>query len=284
MNQTARIHDVTRRHFFQDCGMGLGKIALATLLARDSFAFGEGNSTSATNALDSLHFPPRAKRVIFLFMAGAPSQLDLFDYKPRLKELEGKPIPPSVIQGQRYAFIQPDAAVLGPRFDFVNCGQSGTLLSEVMPHLAKVVDELAIVRSVHTDLFNHAPAQLFMNTGFGIPGRPSMGAWLSYGIGCDADDLPAFVVLKSGSSLSGGAAMWSARFLAVGSSGCPLSRTGRSDFACFEPRWVRPTSATRYTRSDPPNESAATGCHRRSRDCHAHQRLRNGVSNAVSST
>lgn len=228
MNRTARIHDVTRRHFFQDCGMGLGKIALATLLARDNLAFGQTNSTSATNALAQLHFPPRAKRVIFLFMAGAPSQLDLFDYKPRLKELEGKPIPPSVIQGQRYAFIQPDAAVLGPRFDFVNCGQSGTLLSEVMPHLAKVVDELAIVRSVHTDLFNHAPAQLFMNTGFGIPGRPSMGAWLSYGIGCDADDLPAFVVLKSGSSLSGGAAMWSAGFLPSVHQGVPFRGQGEA--------------------------------------------------------
>ena len=142
------------------------------------------------------------------------------------KKLEGKPIPPSVIKGQRYAFIQPDAAVLGPRFRFAKHGESGAELSEVQPHLAKVVDDIAIVKSVHTDLFNHSPAQLFVNTGSGIPGRPSMGAWLSYGLGSEADDLPAFVVLKSGGSLSGGAAMWSAGFLPQTHQGVPFRGQG----------------------------------------------------------
>ncbi|MFT5522285.1 MAG: hypothetical protein ACI9HK_000228 [Pirellulaceae bacterium] len=212
---TSKLQQQTRRHFFQNCGIGLGQVALTSLLS---------GSLRGEEASDLI---PRAKRVIYLFMAGAPSQLELFDYKPKLKELEGKPIPPSVVKGQRYAFIQPDAAVLGPRFKFSKQGESGVEISEVLPHLAKVVDKLAFVRSVYTDKFNHSPAQLFMNTGFGIPGRPSMGAWLSYGIGAEADDLPAFVVLKSGGSLSGGGSMWSSGFLPSEHQGVPFR--GRGD-------------------------------------------------------
>ncbi len=211
-----------RRHFFRDCGVSVGKIALASLLAGEATAANKTNPT----APKPTHFPPKAKRVIYLFMAGAPSQLELFDHKPKLAELEGKPIPPEVIKGQRYAFIQPDAAVLGPRFKFARHGESGAEVSEVLPHLSKVVDDIAIARSVHTDLFNHSPAQLFVNTGSGIPGRPSMGSWLSYGIGSDADDLPSFVVLKSGGSLSGGAAMWSNGFLPGTHQGVPFRGKG----------------------------------------------------------
>ena len=146
----------TRRHFFRDCGLGIGKIACASLLAGD---MGQAAETDVVNptAARKPHFPARAKRVIYLFMAGAPSQLELFDHKPKLAELEGKPIPPSVVKGQRYAFIQPDAAVLGPRFRFGKHGKSGAEISEMLPHLSKVVDEIAMVRSVHTDLFNHSP-------------------------------------------------------------------------------------------------------------------------------
>ena len=216
----------TRRRFFADCGLGVGKIALASLLAEGLPGAGRASaadpSISAPRRAEPPHFKPTAKRVIFLFMAGAPSQLDLFDYKPKLAELEGRPIPPSVIAGQRYAFIQPDAAVLGPRFRFARHGDSGAEISTALPHLAGVVDEVAFVRSVHTDLFNHSPAQLLMNTGSGIPGRPSMGAWLSYGLGGEADDLPTFVVLKSGGSLSGGSAMWSAGFLPAVHQGVPF--------------------------------------------------------------
>ena len=129
------------------------------------------------------HFAPKAKRVIHLFMAGAPSQLDLFDHKPELTRLEGKPLPPSVIGGQRYAFIRPDAAVLGPRFEFARHGQCGAELSEMLPHLADVVDDICIIKSVQTDQFNHAPAQIFFNTGFSQPGRPSLGSWVLYGLG-----------------------------------------------------------------------------------------------------
>ncbi|MEC9130183.1 MAG: DUF1501 domain-containing protein, partial [Verrucomicrobiota bacterium] len=165
----------TRRHFFQDCGLGIGKMALASLLAREGLRGATGD-----RPLDYMRHPIKAKRVIFLFMAGAPSQLELFDHKPKLKEMEGKPIPPSVIQGQRYAFIQPDAAVLGPRFPFSQHGQSGVELSDRLPYLSQIVDDIAVVKSLHTDHFNPAPAQLFMTTGSGIPGRASMGSWLSY--------------------------------------------------------------------------------------------------------
>src|SRR5947207_3244702 len=156
--------EITRRHFFKECGLGVGKIALASLLS-------EGVSQSASAQIQNpkskiqnpliprpTHFTPKAKRVIHLFMAGAPSQLDLFDYKPNLAELEGKPIPPSVIGGQRYAFIQPNAAVLGPRFPFARHGKSGAELSSMLPHLAKVVDDICILKAVKTDQFNHAPA------------------------------------------------------------------------------------------------------------------------------
>ncbi len=217
----------TRRQFFQDCGIGVGKIALASLLASGQRSrVLAGDAFVSPTAPRVSHFAAKAKRVIYLFMGGAPSQLELFDNKPELAKLEGKPLPPSVIKGQRYAFIQPDAAVLGPRFRFARHGQTGAEISQKLPHLAKVVDEISIVRSVHTDLFNHAPAQLFMNTGSGIPGRPSMGSWLSYGIGSEADDLPSFVVLKSGGSLSGGASLWSAGFLPGTHQGVPFRSQG----------------------------------------------------------
>jgi hypothetical protein len=204
--------DITRRHFLRDCGYGVGKAALASLL------YGSAGLNPAARAADALapkkpHFAGKAKAVIHLFMAGAPSQLDLFDHKPQLAKLEGKPLPPEVIKGQRYAFIRPDAAVLGPRFKFAKHGQSGAELSEVLPHTAKVVDDICILKAVHTDQFNHAPAQIFFNTGFGQPGRPSMGSWVVYGLGCETKNLPAFVVMSTGSGISGGAANWSSGFL-----------------------------------------------------------------------
>ena len=215
----------TRRHFFRDCGVGVGKIALASLLAERGLSSAAAAPTTPFTPKPT-HYAPKAKRVIYLSMIGAPSQLELFDNKPKLRELDGKPIPPSVVAGQRYAFIQPDAAVLGPRFNFQKHGQSGQELSEVLPNLGKVVDEIAVVRSLHTDQFNHSPAQLFFNTGSPIPGRPAMGSWLSYGIGSEANDLPSFVVLKGGGSLSGGAAMWSSGFLPSSHQGVPFRSQG----------------------------------------------------------
>ena len=221
------LRNLSRRQFCHDAGVSVGKIALASMLAQANLTTGQARAAVVNpTAPKQPHFPATAKRVIYLFMAGAPSQLDLFDHKPKLTELEGKPIPPEVIKGQRYAFIQPDAAVLGPRFRFRKHGASGTELSDAVPHLAKVVDEIAFAKSVHTDLFNHSPAQLMINTGSGIPGRPSMGSWLSYGLGSEADDLPSFVVLKSGGNLSGGAAMWSAGMLPSTHQGVPFRGQG----------------------------------------------------------
>jgi uncharacterized protein (DUF1501 family) len=219
---------LTRRQLFATCGVGVGKIALASMLRSASShpSRSVAGQTPLANGGSGLHHAAKAKRVIYLFMAGAPSQLDLFDYKPKLVEWEGKPIPPSVIAGQRYAFIQPNAAVLAPRFKFAKYGQSGAELSEMLPHTASVADDLAIIKSVHTDQFNHAPAQLFVNTGSGLPGRPAMGSWLSYGIGNEANDLPSFVVLTSGDNLSGGAAMWSAGFLPGEHQGVPFRSSG----------------------------------------------------------
>ncbi len=223
MNESLR--QLTRRHFFHDCGLGLGRIGLASAMAG---GFGNLARAAVSNPLSprDTHFGPKAKRVIFMFMAGAPSQLELFDDKPKLRELDGKPIPPSVIAGQRYAFIQPNAAVLAPRFPFAKHGRCGAELSDRLPHLTGIVDDIAIVKSMKTDQFNHAPAQLFLNTGHGLPGRPAMGSWLSYGIGSEADDLPSFVVLKSGGNLSGGAAMWSAGFLPGSHAGVPFREAG----------------------------------------------------------
>ena len=220
--------NVTRRHFLQQCGVGLGKIALAGLLTDSLTGRLFGATSSAANPLapKKPHFPGKAKRVIHLFMAGAPSQLELFDHKPELAKLEGKPLPPSVIGGQRYAFIRPDAAVLGPRFKFAKYGQSGAELSEMLPHLAKVVDDICLIRSVRTDQFNHAPAQIFFNTGFSQPGRPCLGSWTLYGLGAETQELPAFVVMSTGSGLSGGSALWSSGFLPTIYSGVRFRNQG----------------------------------------------------------
>jgi uncharacterized protein (DUF1501 family) len=228
MNRTEISTSVTRRHFFQDCGVGVGKIALASLLGSAALSAGAMAEQQPANPLAArpAHFAPKAKAVIHLFMAGAPSQLEMFDYKPELTRLEGKPIPPSVIGGQRYAFIRPDAATLGPRFKFARHGESGAELSEVLPNLVKVVDDLCIIRSCTTDQFNHAPAQIFFNTGFSQPGRPSLGSWVTYGLGAETSELPAFVVMSTGAGISGGAANWASGFLPTLYSGCRFRNQG----------------------------------------------------------
>ena len=207
-----RCLDITRRHFLRDCGVGVGKMALAGLLAD---RLGAQIPASFVNPLapQPAHFAGKAKAVIHLFMAGAPSHLDLFDYKPDLTRIDGKPLPPSVTAGQRLAFIRADAAVMGPQFKFARHGQSGMEISEALPYLSKIVDDICLIRSCHTDQFNHAPAQTFFQTGFAVPGRPSIGSWATYGLGCVTSELPAFVVLSTGAGISGGSGLWSSGFL-----------------------------------------------------------------------
>ena len=192
--------DLGRREILRQGSLGLGALALAQLFGERARAQGAP--------------PPKAKRVVYLHMAGAPSHLDLFDPKPALLELNGKPVPDSFIAGERFAFIKGHPKVLASPYKFAKYGQGGGEFSELLPRLASNADRFAIVRSMHTPEFNHAPAQLFLQTGHARVGRPSFGAWLSYGLGSMNRDLPTFVVLTSGRfGPDGGASLWGPGFL-----------------------------------------------------------------------
>ena len=202
---------VSRRWFFEQCGVGLGSIALGQLMAQNASA-----STDNLNplALKQPHFAPKAKRVIFLFMAGAPSHLELFDHKPELTKFDGSLPPAELLKGYRAAFINPNSKLMGSKYGFQKYGQNGTELSELLPHLGEVIDDVSVIKSMVTDAFNHAPGQLLMNTGTMQFGRPSMGAWALYGLGSETRDLPSFVVFSSGTKgPSGGSSCWGSGFL-----------------------------------------------------------------------
>lgn len=186
---------VSRRWFFEQCGVGLGVAALHTLFAENSYAAAPADDPLAPKEPP---FPAKAKRVIFLFMAGAPSHIELFDNKPQLSKFDGTLPPAELLKGYRAAFINPNSKLMGPKFQFKRYGESSTELAELLPHLGAIVDDVAIVKSMVTDAFNHAPGQLLMNTGTMQFGRPSMGAWLLYGLGSETRDLPGFVVFSSG--------------------------------------------------------------------------------------
>ena len=209
--------DTARRWFLKDCGVGLGALALRSLAAAPANPL----------APKIPHFAPKAKRVIFLFMAGAPSHLELFDNKPQLAKFDGTLPPADLLKGYRAAFINPNSQLLGPKFQFARHGKSGAELSELLPHLAKVVDDIAIVKSMTTDAFNHAPGQLLMNTGSMIFGRPSFGAWTTYGLGSESQDLPAFVVFSTGKKgPSGGNSCWGSGFLPTVHQGVQFRASG----------------------------------------------------------
>ena len=232
---------ITRRWFFKQCGVGLGSISLASLLGNSLF----GSTSQKIKVTDPLiprasHFAPKAKRVIYLFQAGAPSQLDLFDYKPSLVKYDGKPVPAEIVKNQQYAFIRPDAELFASKFKFAKHGKSGAELSETLPHLAGVVDDIALVKSMTTDAFNHAPAQIFMNTGSTQFGRPSMGSWVTYGLGSESQNLPGFVVLSSGGGTSGGASNWGCGFLPTVYQGVPFRRTGDPILSLANPAGITP--------------------------------------------
>jgi hypothetical protein len=213
---------LTRRWFFRDCALGLGGLALGSMLANKAAAAGPGVADPL--APRQPHFAPRAKSVIFLFMAGAPSQLELFDHKPTLAKYNGQPVPKDVLGGQTYAFIKPDSAIYAPEFTFARHGRSGAWISEALPHLAEVADDISIIRSMTTDAFNHAPGQIMMNTGSQQFGRPSMGAWVTYGLGSESQDLPGFVVLNSANGLSGGNGNFGSGFLPSVYQGVPFRK------------------------------------------------------------
>src|SRR5829696_72510 len=223
---------IARRWFLRQCGVGLGSIGLAHLLADES-------KPSDPLAPKQPHFAARAKNVIFLFMAGGPSHLELFDNKPGLSKWDGKLPPAELLKGYRAAFIDPRSRLLGPKFEFAKHGKSGAELSELLPHTATVADELCIVKSVTTDAFNHAPAQIFMNTGAQQFGRPSLGAWTLYGLGSESRDLPGFVVFSTGSKgPSGGNSNWGSAFLPTVYQGVQFRSTGDPVLYMSNPRGV----------------------------------------------
>jgi hypothetical protein len=229
LNSVDPLQALTRRHFFSRCAMGLGGIALTSLLNDRKLLAADATKPVNPLAPKPGHFPARAKNVIYLFMAGAPSQLELFDYKPKLIELNGQPIPQSFIEGKRFAFMDSShgTKLLGTRRKFTQHGRNGVWVGELFPHTATIVDDITLVKSCAAELFNHAPAKLFMNTGSGQFGRPSMGAWVTYGIGSECDNLPGFVVLQSGPrGPRGGAVNWGSGFLPTTYQGVPLRGSG----------------------------------------------------------
>jgi hypothetical protein len=234
-----RLRLLTRRHFFSQCRIGLGSLALATFLNDGKLSGAEPGQTVNPLTPKPPHFPARARAVIFLFMAGGPSQIDLFDPKPRLQQLDGQPIPESYIKDKRFAFIRGTPKLIGSKRKFARYGIAGAEITDVLPHLASVADDLAIVRSMVTDVFNHGPAKLFMNTGSPQFGRPSMGAWVTYGIGSESQDLPGFVVLQSpGRGPRGGALLWGSAFLPTTYQGVTFRSAGAPILNLASPKGV----------------------------------------------
>jgi hypothetical protein len=197
------LQDVTRRQFFGHAGLGIGAMALHAMLAKSGLA-----------AEDAYRIPAKAKSIIYLHMAGSPSQIDLFEHKPALTKFHGQDCPQEYLEGKRFAFIKGTPKMLGPQFKYGQYGEAGQWICELLPRLASVIDDVCVIRSMHTDQFNHAPAQLLLHTGNSLLGYPAMGSWVTYGIGSENEDLPGFVVLASGGKTpSAGKSLWSSGFL-----------------------------------------------------------------------
>ncbi|MFY0650793.1 MAG: DUF1501 domain-containing protein [Cyclobacteriaceae bacterium] len=206
-----KLEFTTRRHFLKKCSTGLGGIALTSLMG-PQYLLGKNGNVVDGGVLP--HFAPKAKRVIYMHMAGGPSQLELFDFKPELQSLNGLDCPQSLLEGKRFAFIQGTPKMLGPLYKFDRHGGSGAYVSDRLPHFSKIVDDVAFIKSMHTDEFNHAPAQLFLQTGSPRTGRPSIGSWVTYGLGSENENLPGFMVLVSGGKTpSSGKSAWGSGFL-----------------------------------------------------------------------
>ena len=234
MNEEQR-QIAARRWFLGQCGLGLGSMALQSMTPPPG---------------DDFRVPARVKNVIFLFMAGGPSQLELFDYKPKLQELSGKPVPESVLRGKRFAFMDSffkgKLTLLGTNRRFARHGERGTWISELLPHTARIADKISIVRTFATDVPNHVPAKIMLNTGSPRFGRPSMGAWITYGIGSETRDLPGFVVLQSGPrGPRGGSLNWGSGFLPSRFQGVPFRASGDPILNLQSPRGVDPDQQRR---------------------------------------
>lgn len=230
------VQQTTRRFFLGQCKVGVGAIALASLLEREAEA-----GAAAPLAPKTPHFPGKAKSVIYLHMAGSPPQQELFDFKPKLVELNGKPCPKEFLEKERFAFIKGHPHLLGTPYRFAPRGKCGTSISELLPHLSEVADDIAVVRSMYTDQFNHAPAQLFLHTGSARFGNPSMGAWITYGLGSENQDLPGFMVLVSaGKTPDAGKSVWGSGFLPTIFQGVECRTVGEPVLYVTNPKGMSP--------------------------------------------
>ena len=235
----------TRRHFFSRCGIGVGGMALASLMGEGRSLATESPYVDSSLVPRKPHFEPKAKNIIYLFMAGGPSQLELFEYKPKLQQLDGQPPPEYLIKGKRFAFMdrlfKSPIRLLGTRRKFKQYGESKRYVSECLPHLATVVDDLAFLHTLVADNFNHAPAKIFANTGSTRFGHPSMGAWVTYGLGSESQDLPAFIVLQSGPrGPRGGTLNWGSGFMPTNYQGIPFRSDGEPVLNLSSPRGFTP--------------------------------------------
>ncbi|MGN6544928.1 MAG: DUF1501 domain-containing protein [Aureliella sp.] len=229
-----------RRFFLRDCGVTLGGMAAAALMQRELTATGAADGSAAPHPLAprAPHHQAKAKHVIYLFQAGAPSHLELFDPKPELAKRDGQLPPPELLKGYRAAFIQPNSALLGGKYKFRRAGSCGMELSEILPHTADIADDICLIRSMQTEAVNHAPAQIMMNTGSQQFGRPSFGSWTLYGLGSEADNLPGFVVLTSAKGTSGGASNYGCGFLPTLYGGVPFRSAGDPMLYLSNPKGV----------------------------------------------
>lgn len=226
MTPLDRLRSTTRRRFLQQCTSGMGAMALASLFNDRLFA-GAGPAVDPDRSGPAgPHFAPKAKNIIYLFQSGGPSHLDLFDYKPELNKRDGQKVPEELVKNIRLAQIGKDAALLGTKYQFAQYGQSGVWLSELLPHLQTITDEVCFVQGLYSEAFNHDPATIFMNTGAQLAGRPGMGAWFSYGLGSENKDLPAFVVLMTGVGQPLTNSAWGSGFLPTVHQGVQLRSQG----------------------------------------------------------
>src|SRR5689334_19802741 len=224
---------ITRRRLLQQSALGVGAIALASLLNDRAIA------GSTLRPFAGPHFAPRAKSVIYLHMVGAPSHLDLLEHKPALTKYHGQPCPENLLtKGQQFAFIRGHPNLMGSPFQFKPNGRSGMEISELLPHFASIVDEICLVKSLHTEEINHGPAQLFQMTGFGRFGRPSIGAWVTYGLGSENSNLPAFVVMNTGPVAGAGSALWGPGFLPAQYQGVEFRSGGDPVLFLSDPKGV----------------------------------------------
>lgn len=236
-----KILALNRRSMLKGSGMGLAGAALASLFAKDAPAA----TVSSPTAAKVSNFAPRAKNVIFLHMVGGPSHLDLYDYKPMLQKRDGQKMPDELWEGLRLAFVRKQPNLFGSPFRFKKHGESGIELSNLLPHLSEVVDELTVIKTLHTEQFNHAPAQLMFQTGFGQFGRPSLGAWVSYGLGSENENLPSFVVMNTGTIAGAGNSMWGSGFLPTAHQGVEFRTDGDPVLFLSNPEGIDPSRRRR---------------------------------------